>query len=251
MRGSIEFQESFHGRAVPDGTVFVYLIRLSSLCLDQRTWDTPSDREHAKANRFSRLVDRTRYVLSRASLRWILSLCCGCDPTLISFDYGREGKPRLSSKIATDIEFNVSHSHDYCLVAVARRWQIGVDIEHILPVDNLAELVREIAHSDEQSALQLLAERHKLKTFFRLWTRKESVLKAYGTGFSTDPRAIICGFDGGQSCVVSSRNRDAGRYQILNLDSPDGYCMALAVSSVLNVPVVLQDSTALLSTSCR
>jgi 4'-phosphopantetheinyl transferase len=240
MSGSIEFHELFKGQAVPAGRVFVWILRLSSLCLDQRTWDTLSCSEQAKANGISRDADRARYVLNRASLRRILGRCCGCDPTSILFDYGREGKPRLSSKIAADIEFNLSHSHDYCLIAVARRWQIGIDIERIVPVGNLTELVARIAHPDEQSAFQLLEERHKLKAFFRLWTRKESILKAYSTGFSTDPRTIICGFDAGKSCDLSSRNGDTGKCQILNLDSPTGYCAALATRSTLNIAVVLQ-----------
>jgi phosphopantetheinyl transferase len=50
-----------------------------------------------------------------------------------------------------------------------RRCQIGMDIEHIVPVGNLTELVRKIAHPDEQRAFQLLEERHKLNAFFRLW----------------------------------------------------------------------------------
>jgi len=120
MSGSLDFRGSFKGRAIPAGKVFVYLLALSSLCLDQRTWDTLSAGEQTKANRFPRDADRMRYVLNRASLRRILGRCCGCDPTLISFDYSREGKPRLSSNTAADIEFNVSHSHDYCLIAVAR-----------------------------------------------------------------------------------------------------------------------------------
>jgi 4'-phosphopantetheinyl transferase len=244
MSGSLEFHELFNGQAAPTGEVFVWILRLSSLCLDQRTWDTLSSSEQAKANRLSRDEDHARYVLNRASLRRILGRCCGCDPTSILFDYGRDGKPRLSSKIAADIEFNLSHSHDYCLIAVARGWQIGIDIERIVPVGNLTELVGKIAHPDEQSAFQLFEERHKLKAFFRLWTRKESVLKAYSTGFSTDPRTIICGFDAGKSCDASSRNKNASSYQILNLDSPTGYCAALTTRSRLNTAIVLRDFTA-------
>jgi 4'-phosphopantetheinyl transferase len=245
MSGSIELHETVNGQTVPAGTVFVWILRLPSLCLDRHTWDTLSSSEQAKANRFSRDVDRTRYVLNRASLRRILGRCCGCDPSSILFDYGSEGKPRLSSEIAADIEFNLSHSHEYCVIALARRLQIGIDIERIVPVGNLTELVRKIAHPDEQSALELFERRHKLKAFFRLWTRKESVLKAYSTGFSTDPRSIICGFDTEKSCDVSSRNGETSSCQILNLDSPTGYCAALATRSTLDVAVVLQDSTAL------
>jgi 4'-phosphopantetheinyl transferase len=244
MSGSIEFHEIFNGQAIHVGKVFVWILRLSSLCLDQRIWDTLSRSEQAKANRFSRDVDSARYVLHRASLRRILGRCCDCDPTSILFDFGRDGKPRLSSKIAADIEFNLSHSHDYCLIAVARRWQIGIDIEHIVPVGNLTELVRKIAHPDEQRSFQLFEERHKLKAFFRLWTRKESVLKACSTGFSTDPRTIFCGFDGSKSCDISLRNGDTGNCQILNLNPPTGYCAAVAARSTLDIAVVLQGSTA-------
>jgi phosphopantetheinyl transferase len=107
-----------------------------------------------------------------------------------------------------------------------------------------ASAVKDAGHPDEQSAFQLIEEWHKLKAFYRRWTRKESVLKGYSTGLSTDPRAIICGFDIGELCDVSLRNGDTGSCQILNLDSPTGYCAALAIRSRLNIALVLQDSTA-------
>ncbi len=230
-------------RQFPLEKVFIYSLRLSSLCLDESSWDTLSNNERARANRFSRDADRARYVLHRAALRRILGRFCGCDPSSISFDCGFEGKPRLSSKIVADVEFNVSHSHDYCLIAVARH-QVGIDIEHIVPLDNLTELVRKIAHPDEQSAFQVLEEQHKLKAFYRLWTRKESVLKAYSIGLLADPRAVISNFDTAELRDILLRNGDRGNCQILNLDCPTGYCAALAIRSRLAVAVELQDSTA-------
>ena len=64
---------------------------------------------------------------------------------------------------------------------------MGVDIEERIPRRYLNELIEAVMGPEEQTELAALREPAKLRLFYRLWTLKEALIKALGTGFSTDP----------------------------------------------------------------
>src|SRR5205085_1762232 len=74
-------------------------------------------------------------------------------------------------------------------VAIAvGRCELGVDIEMHRPLQAMQALVERVFHRDEQ---RWLAEQSDLESaFFRLWTLKEALLKAAGTGFSHPPEQL-------------------------------------------------------------
>ncbi len=116
------------------------------------------------------------------------------------------------------MDFNVSHSHDFVVCAVSNNSMVGVDIEKYRPLD--WNTFRDCFMRDEFTAI--VGSRKSDQYFFNLWTKKESLLKAWGDGLSTDPaNAIIEGDEGyikgttkrgyfhviaveGYSCVVCS-----------------------------------------------
>ena len=63
---------------------------------------------------------------------------------------------------------------------------IGVDVEQYRAKDYTA-LAKRFFSSAEQVQLQQCAERERQATFFRLWTQKESLLKALGMGLGGLP----------------------------------------------------------------
>ncbi len=95
-----------------------------------------SSDELARAARFHFERDRTRFSVARAALREILAHYLGTSPAEIAFVYGDHGKPALAPPYG-DLRFNLSHSHDLALCAVARGSEVGVDVERIRELDDL------------------------------------------------------------------------------------------------------------------
>jgi 4'-phosphopantetheinyl transferase len=73
------------------------------------------------------------------------------------------------------LRFNLSHSGDVTLVAVARDTEVGVDVERIRPVIEMQAIARRWLGRDD------IADEPE---FFRVWTRHEAMVKALGIGLS-------------------------------------------------------------------
>jgi hypothetical protein len=102
---------------------------------------SPEERE--RAHRFHFPVDRTRNIIGRALSRILLGHCLGVAAGSIEFEYGASGKPSLAnSPRQTSLNFNVSHSGDFVLVALAYDRDLGVDIERIRTDIDATELPR-------------------------------------------------------------------------------------------------------------
>ncbi len=91
-------------------------------------------------------------------------------------------------------EFNISHSGNYVVLAVAKQSKtlnIGVDIEKDRGLVNLSGLQAYFTQ-EEQHFLDLSSEKSEL--FLKLWTRKEAFYKATGTGiyFKNSLKAMSC-----------------------------------------------------------
>ena len=81
-----------------------------------------SEIEVARASRFHRPRDRDRFVVARGPLREILALYLGREPRRLVFTAGGSGKPALASEFASwELEFNLSHSGNLALLALAFR----------------------------------------------------------------------------------------------------------------------------------
>lgn len=97
--------------------------------------------------------------------------------------FGPQGKPSCP---VCGKEFSLSHSGKYILLAVDDR-PVGADIEEIkeahLPV------ARRVLQPEELLWMQEDAPK-AAERFFRLWTMKESVMKALGRGFSLSPESF-------------------------------------------------------------
>ena len=85
-----------------------------------------------------------------------------------------------------NVSFNVSHSGDHGLIALAQGGRLGVDLEEVVPKRHLDGLIEVTMGLEEQAELAAAQGPEKLRRFYRYWTFKEALIKALGTGFSTD-----------------------------------------------------------------
>jgi 4'-phosphopantetheinyl transferase len=167
--------------------------------------------ERRRRDRF--LFDKHRHAFTQAHTLKRLVLTSyepGMAPQAWRFENRAGGKPVIVQP--TRYQFNLSHSESSVAVAIART-EVGVDIELCRPLPRLAALAESVFHPGEQ---RWLWRQSCLETsFFRLWTLKEALLKAAGTGFSYHPARFCCdALDGGAATawVAGARWRCLSRY---------------------------------------
>ena len=172
--------------------VDVWLVTLES---DREIVLSPD--EELRASRFRFEQDRARWTRAHSALRLILAGCTGIPAAEIRFAVGEHGKPKMLD--GGDLEFNLSHSGSWAMVAVTRGVPVGVDIERIREGVDMKAMLRRLGETnlpDTQTAL------------FSVWTRREAVSKAIGGALFRPPD---------------------GDFSVVDLEAPEGYSASLAV----------------------
>ncbi|HEX4044309.1 MAG TPA: 4'-phosphopantetheinyl transferase superfamily protein [Gammaproteobacteria bacterium] len=139
-----------------------------------------SPEEVARANRFHLPVHQRRFIAAHAALREILSYYLDCSAKQISFGYTTYHKPFLSAP-HTQFQFNLAHSDEMAVVALTLDHAIGIDIEKIAVSYNPG-VVKRYFSPQENQAFFALSEAERNTSFYRVWARKEAMVKATGKG---------------------------------------------------------------------
>jgi 4'-phosphopantetheinyl transferase len=190
--------------------------------------------ERERAARFHFQRDRVRFVAAHGLLRVILGRYLGDEPGRLTFSLGSHGKPALSAPANAPhpLRFNLSHSHDVALYAVARSREVGVDVERIRMDQDLMQLAARFFSPGEVAALRALPESILPEAFFNCWARKEAYIKAVGEGLGLDLRAFEVSLRPGEpAALLVTRHdpREASRWALHHLTPAPGYAAALAV----------------------
>ena len=152
--------------------------------------------EQARAERFVNATHGDNFRLVRGTLRLCLAAYLGLAAEDIRFDFNKYGKPEIvPEQNHKALRFNISHSHQMAAFAFTEEKPIGVDIEFIKPMKDMAGLAEHVCCPQELDEFNAIAPQERQKAFFRLWTRKEAFIKAKGQGLSMGLRSIYIGFD--------------------------------------------------------
>ncbi len=145
-----------------------------------------SPEERARAERFAFEDARIRFIAAHGMLRTIVSRYVNERPEALMFTPGRHGKPSLAGTpgAAEKVRFNLAHSHDSAVIAVARNREVGIDLERIRSNVAGLKLAERFFSPGEFERLRHLPSDQANRLFFTLWTSKEAYLKAIGTGLS-------------------------------------------------------------------
>ncbi len=181
-----------------------------SRCAELARLLSPAERAAAERFRFPR--DRARSVISHAGLRLLLAGYLNLPPESVAFTVEGAGKPRLAAPGA--ISFNLSHSGVYAAAVVSRGRNVGIDIEEIRPNVAWRDIAGRFFSAEEAVWLDSMPEP---ESFFRLWTAKEAVLKAAGTGLTAPLDRIRV-----------RPGEDAPPWNLRELDLAPGYAATLA-----------------------
>ena len=171
--------------------------------LDLVDFDLLPKSRQEKIKNFVRRSDKARALVAGLLLRKICHVTEDEHLTL-----GPQGKPYLKNHGKSDgLFFNLSHSGKYVVLVTAQR-EVGIDIEEMVfenreqPNSHTLRKVgielKEMMPYSEKVAravltpeeLKWLKEQNSAEAFYRLWTAKESVMKAFGLGFSLPPESF-------------------------------------------------------------
>jgi 4'-phosphopantetheinyl transferase len=187
--------------------------------------------ESERRGRESHQVWRRR-VVARAALRIALGRHLDRPPGSLEFALGPGGKPRLAGAAGgNDVFFNLSRSGDLCLIAISDDGPVGVDVEEIRDVPELAGLVRSRFAASEAAAILERSGKERLRAFYRCWTRKEACVKALGTEIGSGLDSVVVSV-GDKPVLLSAPGARAGEWSLLDLALHEGFTGALAVRGV-------------------
>jgi 4'-phosphopantetheinyl transferase len=183
------------------------------------SWLAPA--EQARAARFGREPLRRRYVVGRASLRWVLGSTLGLAPSDVPIVRGERGRPRLDGE--ANLDFNISHTESVALIGVTRSGRIGVDVECEARTVNADGLARKFLTAGERASLAPLEEPARRTRFLRYWTCKEAMSKATGDGLSAPFRRLEVQLGKRIELRAGPAPYDPARWRLYAVDVVDGY----------------------------
>lgn len=168
-----------------------------------------TDTRLMRMRRYVRPEDQARCLAAGLMLRRVL----GEEPAK-RVAVANLGKPYLPG----GPHFSLSHSGKLVVLLVDEH-EAGVDVEEIVPY--CRAVARRVFSPREQAWLHAQADE---ESFFRLWTGKESIMKALGLGFQLAPESFEI------SPEPCAPNRVLGRTWYLNWKKLDGHMLCCAAS---------------------
>jgi 4'-phosphopantetheinyl transferase len=196
----------------------------------QQTLDSE---EQLRADRFYFELDRARFIASHGLLRIILGSYMNVEPDKLQFSYNPQGKPFLAETYqGKQLQFNMSHSHEFALYAVTFNRQVGIDLEHIYRFAETDSLANRILSKEEKTAWRKYPANERLDVLYRYWTCKEAYVKATGEGMAQPLEKIHISLMRGSEVRLISVNRsirEASRWSLQKLHRFPGFAAALVV----------------------
>jgi 4'-phosphopantetheinyl transferase len=193
--------------------------------------------------------DRRRFLAGRVLLRhvaagylrvlpWQVRLAARCP------DCARpHGRPTLPG---SGIEVSLAHSGRRVALAATRAGPVGVDVELIDPSVRIDALLPRVLAPEEREFAAAWAP----DDFYRMWTRKEAVLKATGDGLRVPLSDVAVSSPAAGARLIRPPGSAArtGAFVLADLDVPAGYAAAAAVVTSGPIRFTALDAGPLLAT---
>lgn len=146
-----------------------------------------SSQQWSEAGQIANPRLKNRFLIIRAALNLFLSRFTEIKPADHHFNKTETGKPilELSPK---KLHFNISHAEDFFLLAVAHD-PVGIDLEEKKrKIPEWNEIIKRYYSPEEQA--DVMNSAYPEETFLKIWTAKEAVIKALGTGIHENMKNI-------------------------------------------------------------
>ena len=172
-----------------------------------------SEEERERANGLLSGTHQRRFVVARGMLRQLLGRYLDQDPGAVAFSRGAHGKPFLQEG---GLHFNVSHTHELALYAIARDREVGVDVEWMRPQVAHEQIAARFFSLEEQEALARGVGRGAAGGFLQHLDAQRSLRQGAGRRHRRWPRHL-CGVAGGRGGAFTL-GRGAGRGRAVEID---------------------------------
>ncbi len=143
----------------------------------------------------------------------------GEDVSDLAIAIGENGKPEF---VGSRVKFNLSHSHNRVMCAVSYD-DVGCDTERIGNMNTVE--AKRFLHTYEYRGLESTEDNEECNhLFYRIWTLKESFMKATGLGMALPLDAFCILFENG---IKVKHRVDDRQYHFREYDLGDGYCYSV------------------------
>ncbi len=189
-----------------------------------------SQKEVLKASKFKFQIDKNRFIISRAILKCLLGGYLKIGPNEIILQTGEYGKPDFANK--ENLKFNISHSGNLLVLGFIKDIEIGVDVEKVKDDFDVMNIAQKFFSKREIKTLYALPEDEKQKAFYRCWTRKESFIKAKGSGLSFPLDSFTVSLDTDQDAKLLETSWDRSeqiRWNMFSFLPAEGYIGAVSI----------------------
>lgn len=147
----------------------------------------------------------------------------------VQYALGENGKPYLPE--IPGLHFNLSHSGTVVLGVFSGR-EVGCDVERLGHADD--RLARRCFTEEEyRRYAAIVDDTERTRYFYRLWTRKESLMKATGRGLLLPPETICCTEE-----RITAAGVD-GKYCCYAYSQIDGYAAAVCIAGTEPKPALI------------
>lgn len=166
--------------ALADGDVGVWAFTLDATAgVVEACAQCLSPDERTRASRFTQAVHAARYTVAHATMRTVLARQLGCATAELRLPAGVDGKPGIEGHA---VGFNLTHSADRALLAVARGRDVGIDLEREDATLDALAVADRYFHGVERDAIRGASAAQRVRVFLRHWVAKEAVVKGIGAG---------------------------------------------------------------------
>ncbi|WP_408955078.1 4'-phosphopantetheinyl transferase family protein [Natroniella sp. ANB-PHB2] len=181
-----------------------------------------SKRRKKEVKKFLKKEDCYRSIMGEILIRKIACKKLKIKNRQIFFRKNSYGKPFL--KDHNDFYFNLSHSGEWVVCAINEN-EVGIDIQKIEAID--LNLVNNFFSKREYESL--IKQEDRQSYFYKLWTLKESYIKAIGKGLSKPLDDFTILFDGTNHIALEDRSENNSyNFSQYQLDSKN-YKMSVCV----------------------
>lgn len=165
------------------GSIHVWRLQISqNLTLLTDLQALLDNTEKERARQYHHQKDTARFILARGTLRCLLGRYLDQRPDGLQLALGPSKKPFIQNAGPDGIHYNMSHSGDWILIAVANS-EVGIDLEKADPNFKFGEILESCFSLLE---IRNMASNAQERDCYKLWTRKEALLKSTGKGIDND-----------------------------------------------------------------
>ncbi|WP_156856524.1 4'-phosphopantetheinyl transferase superfamily protein [Oceanobacillus sp. AG] len=202
----------------------VYLIHIDS-CVELKDFENLYPildiKTRKKISRLFNKNDKVRSLLGNVFLKYLLSRELNCKLSELEISYGKYGKPLLSKN--SWLSFNISHSNEFIAIAISDR-NIGIDIEKNIDLD-YEELAMSFFTKQEYNYIS--TSPNVKESFFKIWTLKESYLKAIGTGLHTPLNSFYFSLQDDNEIILLHKDCDNEKFYFHNVVIQNNYHLSV------------------------